>query len=970
MQRAIRPSPASVHEQRLATLQIGPLRSDVAAEARHASAALRSTRFPGSSHMSFERKKVAAALACVVGASAAVAVSGACAQAQNPDVPSNTRPEARPDIRVEVTGSNIRRVEGEGALPVTVITRQEIERSGATTPMELLQQISSNNSLGAVNIGNSVGALTLSAQTASLRGLGGGRTLVLINGHRMDSFAGEVQGVQGVNLSAIPFEAIERVEILKDGASAIYGSDAIGGVINFITRSDYTGAEVTGLYGAPTRGGGGEQWQAGGTLGLGDLAKDRWNVVVSAQYNEQKSLDQVDRNFSNSSYIPDIGLIGISSNTNPGNITTGGIGVVNNGRLAQSPADCAPNTFFNDAILGTGCFFDPSRVHGVNMIPNEKTWNFFANGRFQINSDWQAYATALYSRDEAHLVIQPGPVSSLFTYGPLNNIPSTITLQPTSPVYPHALAVDAGVDGEPLDIRYRTFDNGFRDTTDTNENWEVIGGVKGAWRNFDWDASAFYAEGKTTQRINGGFQDYTRLLPILNSGVVNFFGPNTPDIVALERSANFAGDAFHGTSKNYGGQVKTSGEIYKLPAGSLAFAFGVEARREEFDQIMDPALESGNITGFGGPIKSTRDKSRDQYASFGELSIPIVRTLEGNVAVRYDHYSDFGSTTNPKFSLRWQPTRTLLVRGSYGTGFLAPSLYQLYTPQFGGVTQTGLTDPVRCPVTNDTGLDCNTQFGVLFGGNAGLKPEESEQASVGVVFEPIPNASISIDYFKINLKNTIVNGISPLTVLGDLDQFGSLVTRGPADPNFPGLPGRITQINQLFINLGAERIQGLDLEARYRTPMQSWGRLAFNLSGTYYLRYDAQNADGTYTGAVGTAYGTVVTGVIPRWKHYVSATWDQGPWSATLAQTYQTSYTDQQTDLNGNLRTVGSLSLWDLQGTYTGFKNLKLTLGVKNLFDRDPPKSNQQSTFILGFDPSYYDPRGRFVYGSVTYRFR
>ena len=237
--------------------------------------------------MSFQRKKVAAALACIVGVGGAMAVTGAFAQVQNPDVPSNTRPEARPDIRVEVTGSNIKRVEGEGALPVTVITRQEIEKSGATTPMELLQQISANNSLGAVSVANSVGATTLSAQTASLRGLGGGRTLVLLNGHRLEGFSGEIQGVQGVNLSSIPFAAIERVEILKDGASAIYGSDAIAGVINFITRTDYTGAEVTGYYGAPTRGHGGEQWQGTVSAGFGDLARDRWNVFLSGSYNEQ-----------------------------------------------------------------------------------------------------------------------------------------------------------------------------------------------------------------------------------------------------------------------------------------------------------------------------------------------------------------------------------------------------------------------------------------------------------------------------------------------------------------------------------------------------------------------------------------------------------------------------------------------------------------------------------------------------------
>jgi iron complex outermembrane receptor protein len=924
--------------------------------------------------MSFQRKKVAAALACIMGVGGAMAVTGALAQAQNPDVPSNTRPEARPDIRVEVTGSNIKRVEGEGALPVTVITRQEIEKSGATTPMELLQQISANNSLGAVSIANSVGAATLSAQTASLRGLNGGHTLVLINGHRIEGFSGEIQGVQGVNLAAIPFSAIERVEILKDGASAIYGSDAIAGVINFITRTDYTGAEVTGYYGAPTRGHGGEQWQGTASAGFGDLARDRWNVFLSGSYNEQKSLDMVDREFSNSSYRPEIGLIGLSSNTFPGRITTGGIGAVLNGvRINDQPPSvaaqlCRPSTFFSDDNLGTNCFFDPSNVHGVNMIPHEKTYNFFGSGNFQINRDWQAYAMGLYSHDESRLIIQPGPVSNLFQYGPGAALTSTVTIQPTSPFYPHAAAAEAGVDGEPLNVRYRTFDNGLRDQTDTNEHWQGIFGVKGSAFNWDWDGSFNYAEGTTREHLNGGFQDYRLLLPLLNSGRVNLFGPNTPDIVDELRATNFVGDTIKGTSKLYGGQLKTSGEIWKLPAGSLAMAFGVEGRHESLRQDMAEAIQEGFITGYGGEIKNVSG-SRNQWAAFTEFNIPIIKSLEADVAVRYDHYSDFGSTTNPKFSLRYQPTRTVLLRGSYGTGFLAPSLYQLFTPNISGVSQPGLSDPIRCPVTGDTGFDCSTQFGVLFGGNRNLKPETSEQTTFGAVWEPIPNSSVSVDWFKINVSEGITNGISPLTILGDLSSYGDLVTRAPAEPGSP-LPGRILSILQTYINLGKTKIEGLDIEGHYRAPIQSWGRLSFDLSGTYYTKYDVQQPDGSYAGQVGTAYQTVVTGVIPRWKQYASMTWDQGPWSATLANTYQTSYTDQQTDLDGNLRTVGALSLWDLQGSYTGFKNVKLTLGVKNLFDTNPPVSNQQSTFIVGFDPTYYDPRGRFVYGSVTYTFK
>src|SRR5436190_6617453 len=534
------------------------------------------------------------------------------------------------DIRIDVTGSNIKRIEGEGALPVTVITRQDIDRSGATTAMELLQQISANNSVGSTTIANSVGALTFSAQTASLRGLTGARTLVLINGHRIDSFSGEVQGVTGVNLAAIPFAAIERVEVLKDGASAIYGSDAIAGVINFITRNDYNGAEITGFYGSPTRGGGGEQWTGTASIGFGDLNKQGWNAFLSGSYNEQKSLDQASRSYSNSSYIPSIGLIGVSSNTNPGRVTTGGIGAIFNGQRSNDTGNCGPtNIFVNDDILGTNCFFDPSRVHGINMIPNDKLYNFFGNANFKINNDWTAYVQGLYAKDETHLVIQPGPVSNLFVFGP-EDTPATITLQPTSAFYPHAIAAAAGVDGTPLNIRCRTFDNGFRDQTDTNEHWNFVAGLKGAWANWDWDGSGFYSEGKTTQRLNNGFQDYRILMPTLNSGVVNFFGENTPDVVNLERSANFVGDAITGRSKNYGAQVKTSGEIYKLPSGPLALAFGLEARKEELTQNMAEALQGGYITGYGGQIKDV-EGSRKQWAAFTELNIPIVKTLEANV---------------------------------------------------------------------------------------------------------------------------------------------------------------------------------------------------------------------------------------------------------------------------------------------------------------------------------------------------
>ncbi len=259
-------------------------------------------------------------------------------------------------------------MEGESALPVTVITREEIDKSGATTAMELLQLVGANASAGSVALTSTIGATTFSAQTANLRGLQGGRTLVLINGKRVNGFAGEVQGVQGVNLAVIPFAAIERVEILKDGASAVYGSDAIAGVINFIVRSDYRGAEASVFVGTPTRTGGGDQQTYSGAVGFGDLNKDKYNVFLAASYADQHNLQQKDRDFSNTSYRFDLGLIGVSGNTFPGRVSTGGIGTPGGNNATNCSGAYA--TFFTE--LG-GCYYDPSATPGVESIRTRRT---------------------------------------------------------------------------------------------------------------------------------------------------------------------------------------------------------------------------------------------------------------------------------------------------------------------------------------------------------------------------------------------------------------------------------------------------------------------------------------------------------------------------------------------------------------------------------------------------------------------
>src|SRR5689334_10276263 len=885
--------------------------------------------------------------------------------------------------KIEVTGSNIKRVEGEGPSAIVVLTKEDIDKSGATNAYELLNLVAANNSAGNVSIANTIGSLTFSANTASLRGLQGGRTLVLLNGKRLNNFAGEIQGVSGVNLTTIPFNAIERVEVLLDGASAVYGSDAVAGVINFIVRKDYQGAEVTGYYSAPTRGGpgpDGSQSTFKAALGFGDLSKDRYNVFVAAQYDKQDPLEQRARDFANTSVRLDLGLVGISGNTFPGHISTGGIGT-------PGFPNCAPSIYFPD--LGERCFYDPATQPGVQMIPSLKTFNIYGAGNFQITNNLQAYVTANYSKQENNFVIQPVPISDQFTYGPNGEYLSNILLPATSPFYPHALAAAAGVDGQPLNVRYRAVVNGNRDTTDTNEQYQIVTGLKGNVGNWDWDAAFTYNEGKTNRQLNGGVPllslttDHPTLLPLLRSGNVNLFGPNTPEIEQALKATNYNAPTFEGKAKSTIVDGKMSGEVFNMPAGAAALAVGGQAMSEDFTQTPAPVLATGDLAGFGGNILPV-DKSRDSYAAFAELNVPLLRSLEVNVAVRYDHYSDFGSTTNPKYSLRWQPTKTLLLRTSYGTGFLAPTLYQLWTPNIQGTSATGLSDPVRCPVTQDTGIDCQTQFNVQFGGNPNLEPEKSKQWSAGVVFEPAQGWSVSLDWFDMYLTNIIVNGITPAVVLGDVAQYGHLITRAAPDANFPNLPERIISIDQRYINIGGTKIQGIDTNLQYSAPPTPYGRFRITMSGTYYIKYDVQQNDGSYAGFISNAFASAVTGITPRWKSYQTVSWDNGPWSVVLGNSYQSSYTDAQCDFTdthadadcelaaggGLKRTVSSMSLWDLQTSWKGWKNVTLTLGAKNLLDTNPPKTNQQNSFQLGFDPSYYDPRGRVLYVTATYKFK
>jgi iron complex outermembrane receptor protein len=555
---------------------------------------------------------------------------------------------------------------------------------------------------------------------------------------------------------------------------------------------------------------------------------------------------------------------------------------------------------------------------------------------------------------------------------------SEIIIQPFSPFYPHDTAAAAGVDGQPLGIRYRCTICGNRVWDDKTDAWQIVAGVKGTAWSWDWDGSFNYSANKAVEQGVSGMHLNTLVVPLMNTIVnttFNPFGPSLPGAAEAIQATEYHGKSQDSKLDGYGIDLKGSGEIFQLPAGPLALAVGLQAGKSTLNQKFDPNLL--DVDHYGATFFDI-DQSRKVWAVYGELNVPIYAGLEAIGQLRYDHYSDFGSTTNPKVALRWQAAKWLLFRGSYGTGFAAPTLYQLWTPQSPGLTPTGQRDPLRCTTVNEANPDCNTQYVATFGGNPNLDPAKSKTWQVGGVVEPVKGLQIGADWVWLDLKNLVGNGIPYATILDPAlySTYAFLVTRAATcQPSafVPGAPCPITAIDQTFVNQGEIKIQAIDVNVEYRAPMTDFGQFTFGFQGTYYNKWDYQNPDGTFSGYVSNAFQNPFStggGYIPRWKWYAPINWSYGPWSATLANNYISSYIDVGVGADGNTRRVGSLSLWDLQGVYAGFKDLKLTLGAKNLFDKNPGITNSNLNFQKGYDPSIYDARARFIYGSVNYAFK
>jgi iron complex outermembrane receptor protein len=846
---------------------------------------------------------------------------------------------------VFVTGSNIKRTDIETALPLQIITREDIERSGVITAAALLRHVSANLN-GRTDV-QYIFDPQAGLASANLRGLGDASTLVLLDGRRAANYAASGGAV---NLNFIPLAAIERVEVLKDGASAIYGADAMAGVINFILRKDFRGVQAT-AYGAQPQHGGGSQTQLSATAGYGDPVTDRINGFVTVSYQRDSGLPARDRAFSRTAYRPDEGAPNLNRETYPANIRTGPSIWVN----PSFATGCSPPVSL--PIPDTGmCGHDTLSV--VNLIPPSQRVNLLGGATWQLDADNRLFGQYLYAHNQYDLIRNQTPISADFSAGHVR-----ILYPADGRYYPTEFAASRGISGD-LDLYYRAVPTGPITEQTKNNAQHLVIGAEGAGNGWNYNAAWLYSKnGQEFNSISGNIST-RRLIDAMATGRINPFGPSGPDGDALLANTQVTGEVFHTNATTNSIELKASRELGKLPGGPVAIALGAEARRERLEIVSPVEFNSGDV--FGVPrVGSTTSGSRSVGAIFGELNINVLRTLDAQLAARYDYYGDFGSTWNPKVAVRWQPVPSWLIRSSYGTGFRPPTLTDLFTsPSLATTRLRSRTDPARCPVTR-LPSDCDTFFPALFGGNQDLEPETSEQFNVGLVWAPFSSVSLGVDYWKIDKKGAI-GALAEDTLFNNFGRFERTdVHRGPVDAAFPALPGPVQFVFLGTQNLGDMHTSGIDafVAFRGRTPVGDFG---FSLDGTYVAQWQQQLDGVNFVSAVGRN----LIGPIPRWRHYATLSWNRGPWGATLAQTFSSGYTDANLNAARAQRQVAAYDVWDVRGTYAGLENTTLALGIKNLFDRDPPFSNQTALGQVMYDPRYADPRGRVLYAALTFAFR
>jgi iron complex outermembrane receptor protein len=890
--------------------------------------------------------------------------------------------------KVVVTGSRIKRTDYEGPLPVTVITREDIDASGELSVQELLRTQTFNTFGSAKQSGDTPNG---NVNTISMRGLGPWYTLVLVNGRRMASAPTLSSSVQ--NLSMIPLAAVERIEILRDGASAIYGTDALAGVINIILRKDYSGISLNYTIGRPSQSGGNEDSYSitGGITGA------RGNVTFGMDVQQQDNVYQRDREFTEESrqWFTFFGFpstyFAYMDAEDPRNPleTFLSVGTFPDPRCPtelQSDPDF-PWSVEEPSWVGTQCSYQYWGEAAWEAANDTKT--LFVDTSYEITDRTEFFARGIFSDNEVESTWAPSPVVVSPTYGvPLEADSPLNPTNPDNPVNYHgdsfpgqSVDIDTDGDGVPdvtvdgpfdLSVGYRNVPGGNRDREWNDTFIDYVAGLRGTTDMFggmDWELAAQWSEQSSDFRGQGEV-----LTPLLldeiaegNLDIFGIYGPYGDDEIAAANraTATRSGDARHRIT---GGDGQISFDAFQLDTGAVPVVLGFEYRDDDFDRNFDEQTSAGAFGGDGADIQDMSG-ARTVKSLFAETAIPLPARLDINLAARYDDYNDFGSTVNPKLSVAFRPLDTLLLRASYGTGFKAPELETLYEPP----SRTGETfiDSWGCSQT-DADLDgdgradidedqlparhpCRPQdFGnATFSGNRDLQPEESDNWTAGIVWSPTADVSLMVDYYNTRLDNEIWGEESQPLLDDELRRrqagesgarVGDVVRTGA---------GRISNLYITYENIDRTETDGLDAEGSYAFSIGPLGDVSAVLRWTHVLSFEKDYNDGRgivdWAGEAG----------FPQDRGQLIVNWALGDYSATIVGNY-TSDQDGSRPWSGDEdHHLASFTTWDVQASYMTPWNGQITIGARNVFDRDPPEKSWGS--------AYYDRTQHEIYGRVPY---
>jgi iron complex outermembrane receptor protein len=941
----------------------------------------------------YSNSKIAKAVrvAMMFGAGAAAAISAPAFSAEADEA------EVEKVERIEVTGSRIRRADVEGANPVSVMTAIDIEKFGITSIGDVLQSIPSAGSAINTNSNNGGNGST----TLNIRGVGSNRTLVLINGRRLATTLGG-----SVDLNNIPSSIIERIEVLKDGASAVYGSDAVAGVVNIITRKDFEGVHASAYKGQYDEGDGVKESY---DLGFG-VSGDKGNVYFNVSYVKEEATFAGDRDISS---VPVFG-------TDEGYSGSSGTPL---GRFMFFDEDGGFNNNTTDGSGNLAPWVEPSSRFNYapfNYLstPQERV-NLYTQANYELSDNIRVNAEVMYGNRKSSQALAPTPLFFGSAFGDTG-----FTISQNNPWNPTGIELTTdsaiGTPGNLYLVGRRMFEAGFRQFNQDVDHFQFNGGLEGEFelgdRAFYWDASYVYS--RTQQNsITDGLLNMDRVKNAIGDPAdcsapctpLNLFGGSTGigegtiTQEMLDYVSFTAQDALESELKGY--SLNLSGDLFALPAGMSGFATGWEKRwvsgADQPDALIAAGITSGNA----------RQPTEGKYSVeelFLELAIPLVadapmmQSVDLELAVRYSDYSNFGDTTNSKIGLKWRVNDELLFRGTWSEAFRAPSISELFLGN--SDSYPALNDPCNGGGNGAPGCagvpagyqQANSQIRITVGGNKNLEPEEAETFTYGLVYSPewAEGLSLTFDVFDIEIAHAVSStGAQKIldTCATTGTTFCSLVERTSG--------GSVSDLFNGLVNLGGQTTSGFDTEIDYNFETE-FGDFNIGMDLTYVdersiIDVDPETNTSVTENLAGRAFDR---DVVPRIRSNINVSWNKDDWSANYLVRYigktvencefgddsdsaDVLYEDKLCsnpgvsvfDTDGDLESKEStnelkaMAYHDVSVTYFISDDIKVSAGVNNLWDTNPRTS--YSTFANSFDPSMYEIPGRFPYVRISTKF-